>query len=398
MALGAGASGLVELCYDRKLDRLVAIKTMHADPARDADARQAFLHEARLLGAYDHPNIVDIFDVGETDEEEPRPYLVMRYMDGGSLHARLREAANPDAGRMVIEPGLAITWLAQAATGLDHLHENRVVHRDIKPSNLLTEDAHGRVVIADLGISRLIDDVAWQGSDHTGTEGYIAPERFDGQAVPASDQYSLAVTAHVVLLGRMPRRRFDSDPGLGPGDPSDTTGVLAGAAEVLSIALDPHPGKRFESCTAFVGELSLATSEHTGSAGRAIRSPKVPDPELAAAYAQHARATMFAAGPLLRRPTLRGAGELVGSAIVGLAELALFAACVTLRHFLPSITPIVFGMVVALDVIGFVSRQVIKRSDTKLSDGGELVMTALSEISLVWGAIGMGWIVNDWLL
>ncbi len=200
---------------DADLGRSVAIKVLAEHCAEDDDIRQRFLREAlaaaRLSG---DPHTVTIYDVGESDG---RPYLVMEYLPGGSLDARL--AAGP------VDRAQAMEWLEQAARALDAAHARGVVLRDVKPGNLLLV-MDGIVCVADFGIARAAGvDSNTQTGVILGTVGYLAPEQAaGGRATAASDRYALAVVAHALLTGARPGPAVSSKPppaaqlpGLRPG-------------------------------------------------------------------------------------------------------------------------------------------------------------------------------------
>jgi hypothetical protein len=190
-----GGMGKVYRATDSALERTVAVKLLADHYVRDDDARARFRREglaaARLSAA---PNVVTIFDVAE---HRGRPLIVMEYLEGGSVHERLRD------GRVSREQALA--WLDQAAVALDQAHANGVVHRDVKPANLLL-DGEGQVRVSDFGIASAsgVDTLTAPGMV-LGTAGYLSPEQARGEAATAaSDRYALGVVAFELLTGRRP--------------------------------------------------------------------------------------------------------------------------------------------------------------------------------------------------
>jgi eukaryotic-like serine/threonine-protein kinase len=221
---------------DAELGRPVAVKVLADHCAEDDDIRERFLREARAAARLSgDPHTVTIYDVGETDG---RPYLVMEYLRGGSLAARLA------AGR--VDQGLALEWLEQAACALDAAHEHGVVHRDVKPGNLLL-DGDDNVYVADFGIARATGvDSNTQTGVILGTAGYLAPEQATGgQATAASDRYALAVVAHELLTGTRP-------------GPTQSSKLPAAAHQVFARALADDPEYRYPSCLDFVDALAVA--------------------------------------------------------------------------------------------------------------------------------------------
>ena len=137
--IARGGMGEVYRATDSLLERPVAVKLLSERHAREEEVRTRFRREAlaaaRLSGT---PHVITVFDVGE---HEQQPYIVMEYLDGGSVHQRLRDGGP-------VEPGQALEWLAQAGIALDRAHAEGIVHRDVKPANLLL-DREGKVVVTD---------------------------------------------------------------------------------------------------------------------------------------------------------------------------------------------------------------------------------------------------------
>ena len=187
--------GDVYRAVDGLLSRTVAVKVLAERHARDPDVRARFTREARAAARLSaHPNVVTVFDVGEHDGQ---PFIVMEYLDGGSVHDRIR--STPPS------PGRAIEWLRQAADGLDAAHSQGIVHRDVKPANLLLDD-EDRVHVTDFGIASAagFDTLTLPGMV-LGTAGYLSPEQARGEtATAASDRYALGVVAYEILTGRRP--------------------------------------------------------------------------------------------------------------------------------------------------------------------------------------------------
>src|SRR5581483_10168484 len=160
--LGRGAMGRVYLARDRALGRQVALKTFRAaallaDPADSAQLRRRVLREAQQAAMLSHPNVIVIHDVVDGDEGDDRFYIVMEYVEGRGLDARLREE-----GPLALPQVAAL--VTQIASALDHLHAHGIVHRDIKPANVLVTD-DGRVKITDFGIARSDDPAATAEND-----------------------------------------------------------------------------------------------------------------------------------------------------------------------------------------------------------------------------------------
>jgi serine/threonine-protein kinase len=256
--------GEVYRATDSVLQRPVAVKLLSERHARDPDLRARFEREAltaaRLSGAR---NVITVFDVGEHGE---RPFIVMEYVEGGSVHDRLRRGG--------VEQRQALDWLEQTARALDQAHANGVVHRDVKPANLLL-DADDNVHVSDFGIASAagLDTLTLPGTV-LGTAGYLSPEQARGEAAtPASDRYALGAVAFELLTGRRP---FESEtaateafahvnapvPSATEVDPRLSPRVDA----VLERALAKDPDARPPTATALVGDLRAAIADASAPA------------------------------------------------------------------------------------------------------------------------------------
>lgn len=193
--LASGGMADVYRALDTMLGRVVAVKVLADRHARDPDVRSRFTREAYAAARLSaHPHVVTVFDVGVLDE---RPYIVMEFLEGGSVHDRLRGGRPPVAR--------ALEWVRQVASALDAAHALGIVHRDVKPANLLLDES-GRVLVSDFGIASAagLDTFTLPGTV-LGTAGYLAPEQArGGVATPATDVYALGVVAFELLTGRRP--------------------------------------------------------------------------------------------------------------------------------------------------------------------------------------------------
>ena len=187
--LGRGAAGTVYEAWDPIIARQVAIKTVKLPDSHDSDAQEEitrFRREAQAAGRLTHPNIVGVFDYGETDDIA---YIVMEYVDGESLKAVL------DRKERFPIPEI-IRVMDELLAGLAFSHERGVVHRDIKPANLMLTK-QGRIKIADFGIARIESSGLTQVGTIMGTPAYMSPEQFTGQVVdPRTDLYSAGVVLY----------------------------------------------------------------------------------------------------------------------------------------------------------------------------------------------------------
>ncbi len=240
--LGVGGMSTVQLAFDTRLERYVAVKLLAEHLAADDGFVQRFRREALAAARLVHPNVVQVYDFG-TDEASARQFIAMEYVEGQSGAELLREH-----GRLPIEE--VVDLCAQACRGLDYAHRNGVVHRDIKPGNLL-RNPEGLIKIADFGIAKAADD-----SDITrvgaviGTAAYLAPEQARGESAgPPSDLYALGVVAYQLIAGRLPyqgasltdlARQQDAGPPTGLDQVQTECPPALSAAIMRALVSDPE--------------------------------------------------------------------------------------------------------------------------------------------------------------
>ena len=194
--LGRGGMGVVWRARDERLGRDVALKVLHPWVADDPDLRERFEREATALARLEHPNVVRLYDVLESDG---RTVLVMELVEGAALDTLI-------AGRS-LDWDEARRYCAPVAAALAHAHARGVVHRDLTPANVLVERGTGRVVVTDFGLARLARSSrsAPISGVLAGTPEYWAPEQAAGGATgPATDLYALGCVLFRLLAGRMP--------------------------------------------------------------------------------------------------------------------------------------------------------------------------------------------------
>ncbi len=257
--LGRGAMGVVYLAEDPLLNRQVAIKTLSLDdPAKKDVLHDFLLRDARAAAALSHPNIVNVFDVVA---EADAAYLVMEYVAGETLAARLGREGRPHLD-------FSMTVLRQMASALDYTHARGVIHRDIKPGNVMI-DAAGNAKIMDFGIARISDahTVAPTGTV-LGTVEYMAPEQIKGEPIDGrADQFSLATVAYQMLTGRTPfgHQTFTTlvyklVHEVPPPACTANDALPPSVDSVLARALSKSPAERFGTCGEFAAALALAVS------------------------------------------------------------------------------------------------------------------------------------------
>ena len=193
--LGRGGMGAVYKANDYRRDRIVAMKVLPAELAYTRTFMQRFEREIQTLQRLLHPNIVQMYDVGE--DQDVRFYC-MEYVDGGSVDRRLEVE-----GRLSLAEAVDIAY--QVTEALEYAHAQGIVHRDIKPANILLA-SDGTVKLTDFGVAKIIETTqATVTSGVVGTIEYLAPEQATGGAVtPATDIYSLGATLYEMVTGRAP--------------------------------------------------------------------------------------------------------------------------------------------------------------------------------------------------
>jgi serine/threonine-protein kinase len=199
--IGRGAMGYVYLGRDPKINRIVAIKAVdlaaEVEPTELDEARRNFLREAEIAGRLSHPNIVTIFDVGET---EGVAYIAMEYLKG----RHLSEFVRPDR---LLPIATVLELLSRTADALDYAHSQNVVHRDIKPANIMYDSISDGLKITDFGIARLIGVGRTSKGIVLGTPAFMSPEQLEGKNVNGhTDLFALGVTLYQLLTGHLPFR------------------------------------------------------------------------------------------------------------------------------------------------------------------------------------------------
>jgi serine/threonine protein kinase/Flp pilus assembly protein TadD len=242
-SIGRGGMGLVYLARDSRLDRQVAIKCLRTELI-EPHYRERFKREALLLAKLNHPNIVQIYDYLETNEQLA---LVMEYVDGQNLQQHLREHIASNAQRM--------QWLAQIAQGLAVAHDTGIIHRDLKAENILI-NKHKLAKITDLGIAKS-QDFSGTLTDHvTGSYGSMSPEQAMGEELDyRSDLFSFGILAYQLLCGAHPfgetenklqlMQRIISHPAISPLKKNPD--LLPEAVELLGLLLSKNPDNRPDS-------------------------------------------------------------------------------------------------------------------------------------------------------
>ncbi|SAL80465.1 serine/threonine protein kinase [Caballeronia arvi] len=257
--LGAGAMGIVYRAFDPHIERHVALKTVRHElfESGERESLKARLrNEAQAAGRLAHPNIVGVYDYGETADTA---YIAMELVSGQGLKQRL-DAGGP------LELATALEWFAQLLAALGFAHEHGVVHRDIKPANLLVS-AQGRLKVADFGVAHVESSTLTLAGAMIGTPSYMSPEQFTGESVDGrSDLFSAAIVLYQMLTGCRPfagasqadvMRQIMHET---PRAPSACNPALPAALDdVLMRALSRRRDARFQTANALWRALDDAT-------------------------------------------------------------------------------------------------------------------------------------------
>ena len=253
-AISTGGLGRVYKAVDTRLQRLVALKVLPVTP--DAESRQRFLQESQVLASLSHPNIVQIYDVGEANDYL---YLAVEYVEGRTLRQIM-----VDAQRLDLDYILEITF--QVSVALGYAHRRGIIHRDIKPENIMIS-IDGRVLLLDFGLAIAPGEATiTHAGTIVGTVAYMSPEQLLGRPVDArSDIFALGLVFYELLTGR---RAFSAEslPTLirniieqEPSPPRSIEHTIPAAIdEVAMKLLAKEPDQRFQTIDQFLTALSTA--------------------------------------------------------------------------------------------------------------------------------------------
>jgi streptogramin lyase len=266
--IGRGGMGEVYRAVDMQLERPVALKLLTERLSDDERFRERLLRESRLAASLDHPNVVPIYEAGESDG---RLFIAMRYVAGTDLKGLLRQEG-------ALAPERAVAIGRQVADALDAAHERGLVHRDVKPSNVLLDQQGGRehAYLADFGLTQSISDSGPTDGQLMGTVDYVAPEQIRGDTVDGrADVYALGCLLFETLTATLPftgasdvavvYAHLEDEP---PRASERRPGLSGALDDVLARAMAKDPADRQETC----GRLLDETRDALGLARPASRS------------------------------------------------------------------------------------------------------------------------------
>ncbi len=251
--VGHGGFGTVYRANDITLDRIVALKILHQEYLSDQKFIESFKREARMMAKVSHPNVVQIFEVGDL---KGQIYIAMQYFDGGNLDQKIQAG-----GPLPLKD--AIRMLNQTARGLEAGHKIGLVHRDVKPANILY-NREGYIAISDFGVAKSIQQSSPETTNSfnqfAGTPYYIPPElwKSEGNPSPAADVYSLACVFYEALTGEvlfagetyehvLTRHVLEA--------PVFSTAFPESLVETLTIALAKNPSDRYQTMNDFLAAV-----------------------------------------------------------------------------------------------------------------------------------------------
>ena len=269
--LGRGGMGVVYKAHEAALDRYVAIKMLANQVAGDQQMVARFQREARSVAALNHPNVTQIYFIGQ---EKGQPYFVMEFVDGETLSRLIRR-------ELRLPTDLAARILLQAASGLEAAHRRGIIHRDIKPANIMISK-QGLVKVTDFGIARLQDPLQklTATGEFLGTPGYLSPEVCLGEEMDhRSDIFSLGIVLYEMLTGITP---FKNDSPLAmmrevvEAAIPNVRGLNDDVDDVLSAILDKMVAKkreqRYQSCREIISDLEA----YLGTQNSSIWAERAP--------------------------------------------------------------------------------------------------------------------------
>jgi eukaryotic-like serine/threonine-protein kinase len=263
--LGQGSMGAVFIGYQTTLKRQVAVKILPKSLANSPKAQKMFRDEAETIGILNHPNIVPVYEMGETSDFF---FQIMQLIAGSDLRTIIVKARkHPVPTKRILPFSETIHYICQVLDALDYAHDEGVVHQDIKPANILIDDRFKRPIVADFGIARTIWAEYSASTSLFGTPLYISPEQAartetDGR----TDMYSVGVILMEMVTGLLPvrgespadmiqRKKTDPD-SFFTARPSEVNPAVDRELEsIIATATASLPGNRFADCLEFKVEL-----------------------------------------------------------------------------------------------------------------------------------------------
>ena len=281
--LGEGGMGVVYRAEQTAINRVVALKVLHANLTQDRSLHARFQNEAAASSRLNHPNTITVYDFGQTESQSL--YIAMEYVDGKSLDDEIRMIGAMDYHR-------ACRLAIQMCGSLADAHQNNIVHRDLKPENVMLckrGEEEDFVKVLDFGIAKIMED---DGTDQVkaltktgmvfGTPQYMSPEQIRGEKVDhRSDIYSMGVIVYQMLTGVLPfvadqpmgvlsKHLVDKPPSLNKTNPNAR--VPSEVEAVVMAALEKEPGKRPQTMKELADRLAAAAGLNSGAVPAVVPS------------------------------------------------------------------------------------------------------------------------------
>jgi tRNA A-37 threonylcarbamoyl transferase component Bud32 len=348
--IGTGGMAAVYKAYQPAMDRYVAVKVIASHFARDEKFQRRFRREARAVAQLEHAHILPVHDYGEA---EGRPYLVMRFLEAGTLKDRMAQGPLPlsEVNRII----------GQVGGALDYAHRMGVIHRDVKPTNVLL-DAEGDAFLTDFGLAKMMEASAplTETGVGIGTPTYMSPEQGKGAKVDSrSDVYSLGIMLYQMVTGRPP---YEAETPLAV--------VLKHIQEPLPLPRTIRPDLPEEVERVILRALAKEVDDRFQTAGEMVRALDAAVQALEAA--DRTEPTALAAGP----------GPTVAEQAAPPAEGLLFQAVAGVRKTLPArwgqvVMGVVVGIIALLAFFLVLSRVPLRVQIT----GGQLEVVRMVEVA-----------------
>ena len=251
--IGTGGMAIVYRAQDQHLSREVAVKILQPQFADNNKAVKRFRHEAKAVASLNHPNIINIFDIGQDDETE---YIIMEYITGQDLKEKINQEGKFSAAE-------AVRIIEEVCQALIKAHRNNIIHCDIKPHNILVTSDE-RVKVTDFGIAQAVTDATMHQTESiVGSAHYLSPEQARGSKITTkSDLYSLGIVLYELVTGRLP---FEGDNSVSvalkhvkeqPPSPLKYNDNLSSQlVDIIMKALAKNPAERYNSANEFLRDL-----------------------------------------------------------------------------------------------------------------------------------------------
>jgi len=270
--LGRGNMAIIFVAYQRTLKRQIAVKVLPRLMVTPLMAER-FQHEAESAAILSHPNIVTIYEVGETDEFL---FITMQLVRGRTLFEYMKMARqHPVPSKRILSIKTTINTISDVLDALDYAHEQKVIHRDIKPANILIETHTNRPIISDFGLATSVSGVDQNSSTIMGTPLYMAPEQLLNEPASArTDIYATGVMLFQMLVSELPLPKYET-----PKDllemklklkerlfqkmPSEMNPMLNPEIDkIVFKALSYDPERRYPTCKEFLDALAAYRNRH----------------------------------------------------------------------------------------------------------------------------------------